>query len=186
MKNRSRTPTKNVAVDKTAKRNPATMRVRRLKAVKLFAKGFSKAEIARRLLVTRQSVGRWIQQHANGGDQALQGAAKLGRDPKVNADTLKKFEAELLKGPEAHGFANNLWTLKRMAEVLKQACGVSVHSRYVWHLMRALNWSPQRPQTKARERDEQAIGKWKRYTWAAIKKKPARKSAGSSSRMKAG
>jgi transposase len=186
MKAHTRTPAKSLAVNTTAKRNPATMRARRLKAVKLSAKGLSNAQIARRLDVTRHSVGRWLQQHAGGGDQALQGAAKLGRNPKVDAGTLKKFEAELLKGPEAHGFANNLWTLKRMAEVLKQACGVSVHSRYVWHLMRALNWSPQRPQTKARERDEQAIGKWKRYTWAAIKKKPARKNGGSSSKMKAG
>lgn len=182
---RTRSSTKNTTVKTTAKRNPAAMRDRRLKAVKLYENGVPKAEVARRLGVHRQSVGRWVRQHESGGNKALDGAAKLGRPPKVDAQTLKKFEAELLKGPEAHGFANNLWTLKRMAEVLKRACGVSVHSRYVWHLMRALKWSPQRPQTKARERDEEAIRKWKRHTWPAIKKKPARKNAGSSSRMKA-
>jgi transposase len=186
MKTRTHATKKATPAKPAAKRNPVAMRSRRLKAVKLFARGLAKAEVARRLGVSRQSVGRWIQQHADGGDKALQGAASLGRNPKVDAGTLKKFESELLKGPRAHGFANNLWTLRRMADVLKQTCGVSVHSRYVWHLMRALGWSPQRPQAKARERDEAAIRKWRRHTWSAIKKKPARKNGGSSSRMKAG
>jgi len=172
MNTRKNTTRKKPRPQNGAKRDIALMRKRRRKAVKLFQQGIPKAEIARRLDVSRQSVGRWVQQHAEGGDKALDGAAKLGRHPKVDAETLKRFEAELLKGPAAHGFANNLWTLKRMRDVLARVCGVSVHSRYVWHLMRALKWSPQRPQTRARERDEEAIGKWKRHTWPAIKKKP--------------
>jgi len=155
-----------------AKRDPAAMRQRRLKAVKLFAQGVIKADIARRLGVSRQSVGRWAVQHAQGGEKALTGATRLGRKPKADTATLRRFEAELLKGPEAHGFANNLWTLKRMRDVLERTCGVKLHSRYLWHVMRALRWSPQRPQARARERDEAAVLKWRRHTWPALKKSP--------------
>jgi transposase len=39
-------------------------------------------------------------------------------------------------------------------------------------VMRTLGWSAQKPQPKARERDEAAIHSWKTRTWPAIKKKP--------------
>ena len=91
-----------------AKRDPAAMRKRRLKAVTLFARGLQKAEIARRLGVIRQSVGRWLEQHAEGGEKALQGAVKLGRTPKADAATLERFKAQLLKGSEAHGLPKSL------------------------------------------------------------------------------
>ncbi|MFB3127903.1 MAG: winged helix-turn-helix domain-containing protein, partial [Candidatus Acidiferrales bacterium] len=59
------------------------------------------------------------------------------------------------------------------------------HAGHVWKILRGLNWSPQRPVGKARERNEEAIRAWKHKTWPGIKKKPENKAARSSASTKA-
>ena len=95
------------------------------------------------------------------------------------------IEAMVLEGPEAHGFPTPLWTCPRVARLIRDRFGVDYHEGHVWKLLRSLNWSPQRPVGKARERNEQAIREWKHKTWPAIKKKPKNKAARSSSSTKA-
>ena len=38
-----------------------------------------------------------------------------------------EVEGELLKGAEANGYANDVWTLQRVAEVIERVSGVSYH-----------------------------------------------------------
>ena len=91
----------------------------------------------------------------------------------------------LLEGPEAHGFPTPLWTCPRIARLIADQFGVHYHEGHVWKILRALNWSPQRPVGKAREHNEEAIRTWQRKGWPHIKKKPANKAARSSSSTKA-
>ena len=58
----------------------------------------------------------------------------------------------LRQGPEAHGFSTPLWTCLRVARLIADEFGVRYHEGHVWKILRALNWSPQRPVGKARER----------------------------------
>ena len=78
----------------------------------------------------------------------------------------------LLQGASAHGFANELWTLKRIAAMIQVHFGVRYHPAHIWKLLRRLGWSCQVPDRRALQRDEQAIAHWKRYQWPAIKKSP--------------
>jgi hypothetical protein len=43
----------------------------------------------------------------------------------------------------------------------------------VGRLLGRLGWSCQKPERRAVERDEEAIGRWKRYGWVGIKKSRA-------------
>ena len=43
----------------------------------------------------------------------------------------------------------------------------------VWHVMARLNWSAQKPERQARERDAEAVQTWRTRDWARIKKRPA-------------
>jgi len=43
----------------------------------------------------------------------------------------------------------------------------------VWRLLGASGFSCQRPERRAIERDEQAIARWKRAVWPALKKRRA-------------
>ncbi|KAA8939194.1 helix-turn-helix domain-containing protein, partial [Mycobacterium sp.] len=107
---------------------------RRRKAAKLFAKGVPQAEVARRLKVSRQSVSRWHQRWREQGQEALVDAGRVGRPPRLTAEQKAWVEKELLRGPTAHGYATQLWTLARVAEVIERSTGVRYHPGHVWRL----------------------------------------------------
>jgi transposase len=78
----------------------------------------------------------------------------------------------LLKGPGAHGYKTQLWTLPRVALLIEKLTGVRYHPGHVWKLLGALGFSCQRPERRAVERDEPAIGHWKRVRWPDIRAYP--------------
>jgi len=86
----------------------------------------------------------------------------------------------LLLGPRAAGFTTDLWTLARVAQVIENRFGVKYHPGHVWRILREMGWSPQKPERRARERDEQAIERWREEEWLRIEKKPATKGGVSS------
>lgn len=157
---------------------------RRRKGMKLLAEGHSQAEVARRCDVSRTSVFRWDQARRQRRAKAWK-RRPLGRPPKVTASHLRRLEQALVRGAQAHGFVNDLWTLPRVAVVLEQVCGVQAHPAHLWKLLARLGWSCQRPVGRAQERDETAIARWKRHTWPALKKRPTPSAEPSSSLTKA-
>jgi len=80
------------------------------------------------------------------------------------------LEKELLKGAYAHGYAEDYWTLDRIGHLIWDKFDVRYHSSAVWHIMKRLGWSNQRPQRRSLARDEEAIKRWKHYSWPRIKK----------------
>lgn len=143
---------------------------RRLRAARLLEQGVSEAEVARRVGVHRQSVNRWVQQLAAGGRSALKRAARTGRPPRVSADDLRRIERGLKRGPEALGYGTGLWTAWRVANLIEHECGVRYSTVHAWRVLRALGWTPQRPASRALERNEAAIQRWKRERWPTQKK----------------
>jgi transposase len=77
----------------------------------------------------------------------------------------------LLKGATAHGFSTDLWTLPRVAEIIAKTFGVRYHPAHVWKILRGEGWSCQKPERRARERDEDAIKQWRAERWPHIKKR---------------
>lgn len=149
-----------------------TEQQRRLKAAKLFRKGKTQAEVSWQLRVSRQAVSRWHAAWAAGGVEALAGAGRVGRKPRLSGDQLCQLAAILLEGAPAQGFETNLWTLKRIAQVIRRKFRVTYHASHVWKVLGQLGWSCQRPERKARERNEEGIKRWVRYRWPQVKKRP--------------
>lgn len=138
---------------------------RRLAGATLLRQGTPQAEVARRLGVSRQSVSRWAKTVAEQGRRGLRLARRVGRPPRLSPADLRRVERALKAGPEAHGYATGLWTLARVATLIEAECGVRYSKPWVWHLLRRLGWSGQRPIGQTRERDEAAIRRWKRVEW---------------------
>ena len=170
---------------KGVKRDFKALEKRRFEAIRLVEQGCNQSEAARRLKVARQTVSEWLRRYRRQGPEGLRRAGRAGRKPLLDAAQLERLASLLLEGPEAHGFPTPLWTCPRVARLIGDEFGVDYHEGHVWKILRALNWSPQRPVGKARERNEEAIRTWKRKTWRRIKKKPKRKAAHSSSSTKA-
>ena len=161
---------------------------RRRQAAKLLDRGLSQAEVARRVKVSRESVRRWANRIAAGGaGEGLNKAGRAGRIARLGPAELEKLEQILVAGPERSGFPNGLWTLDRIAEVVRKQFGVKYHAGHVWWILRRkMGWSCQRPVGRARERNEAAIADWQDNSWPALKKKPEKKGGSSSSWTKAG
>jgi hypothetical protein len=75
----------------------------------------------------------------------------------------------------ANGFDTDLWTLERVAVVITQLTGVRYHPGHGWVILRRrLGWTLQRPERRARERDEQAITRWMQQERSRIKRARAK------------
>jgi transposase len=102
---------------------------------------------------------------------ALRPRRAAGRPPKLSDAQAAQVEQALRQGAKANGFATDLWTLDRVAQVIQRLTGVRLARASVWRLLVGrLGWSLQRPERKARERDEEAIARWVAYEWPRIKK----------------
>lgn len=146
----------------TEPRDHAEMEKRRQKAGKLFAKDLSAPEVARRLGVARQAAYRWKQAWDQGGTATLASNGPAGPKPKLTAEQTQKVTAALLAGPLAQGYKTNLWTLPRVAVLIKDLTGVGYHPGHVWRLLGASGFSCLRPECRALERDAKAIRNWQR------------------------
>lgn len=168
------------------KRDFNALAKRRFQAANLLEKGeLNQSEVARRLHVCRQTVSRWAEEFWTGGREALKGAGRAGRKPELTEADRDRLQELLLQGPEKLGYETPLWTCARVAHLIDNEFGVDYHPGHVWKILDELGWSCQRPVGRARERNEEAIRRWRRVEWPAIKKKPKPKSARSSSSTKA-
>jgi transposase len=152
------------------RRDFARLEKRRLRAAALFEDGSSQAEVAADLAVSRQSVSRWYRDWRKSGEGGLKAAGRAGRLARLSVTQRSELEKALVAGPRAAGYSTELWTLPRVAKLIRQLCMVSYHPGHVWRVLRKLGWSCQRPATRAKERDEEAIRQWRRLTWPRIKK----------------
>src|SRR5262245_40151208 len=91
------------------RRDFAAMEERRMQAADLFEQGVKPAEIARRLGVWHQIVSDWRNVWRRSGRDGLRGAGRARRLPKITREQLEEVEAELAKGAEANGYANDVW-----------------------------------------------------------------------------
>ena len=114
--------------------------------------------------VTPGAVVEWRNRYEKKGDQGLAAKPHPGRKAKLSDVQRKKLIGLLKKGPPAHGYKTDLWTLPRVSEVIHRRFGVRYDPSHVWHILNALGWSAQKPERRARERDEQAIVRGPRRT----------------------
>ena len=167
------------------RRDFAGLEKRRLKAARLFAKGKSRAEVARALEVSWAAVDKWYRVWKREGESGMKRAGRAGRKPKLTPSQLDQVEQELLRGPLAHGYATSLWTLPRVAALIAKLSGVKYHPGHVWRLLQAMGWSLQRPEHRAKERNDEAITRWHKRRWPQRKGGRGAEAPGSSTWTKA-
>jgi len=151
--------------------SPHQLEQRRKRAVALLGKGLSLREVARQVGASVSSVWGWRDAHAREGKAGLAPKPVPGRPRKLSKNLLARLWTILLRGALAYGFSNDLWTLRRMAQVIRQEFAVQYHPSHLWKILRQEGWSCQVPERRAIQRDEKKIARWKRVEWPRIKKK---------------
>ena len=152
------------------KGKPEELERRRRRALALLQDGHGVRQTARIVGVTPGAVTQWRQAYESGGEAALVAKPVPGRPSKLSAAQRKTLAHLLLQGPGQHGYATALWTLPRIVEVIRKRFGVTYDPSGVWHMLRSMGWSCQKPERRARERNEQAIETWRKRDWPRIKK----------------
>jgi transposase len=141
----------------------------RLAAAEMIEAGAGDQEVAKRFRVSRMSVNRWRRALAAGGREALASKGAGGAKCKLTAAQVAGLEEVLDAGPAACGYADQCWTLARVAEQCWQRFGVEYTLAGMAVLLHRLGWSVQVPARRAAERDEGKIARWREDTWPVIK-----------------
>jgi putative transposase len=144
----------------------------RLDAAERFARGDKTADIARDLRVGVRQVEKWRSTWRRGGAQALHSKGPMAVE-RLSPQQWERLEAELGRGPLAHGFDEQQgWTLKRIKLLIGRWFHVGYTIQGVWRLMRRHGWSAQVPVRRAIERDDEAVQVWKEQVWPKVKASP--------------
>lgn len=143
---------------------------RRKRAVELVNGGQGIRETARQVGASSSSVVRWRDAYKKGGTEALTSKPPPHRPCRLTDKQLLLLQKILLKGAAASGYKTQLWTLKRIAAVMRKHFGVDYQLSGVWYILTRLGWSCQKPQKRAKERDERDIEAWRKNQWPDIKK----------------
>ncbi|MFF6904104.1 winged helix-turn-helix domain-containing protein [Streptomyces hydrogenans] len=148
----------------------------RLEAAERFEQGDGNRVIAADLRVTVRSVERWSggaverwrQAWRQGGSPGLESKGPQSL-PRLGERQFAQLERELEKGPLAHGWEDQRWTLARIKALIGRRFHVSYTVQGVWKLMRRNGWSCQQPVRRAIERDDEAVEVWKKQVWPQVK-----------------
>jgi transposase len=149
---------------------------RRRQAVQAVYAGDKVKDVARILGVHLRTVSRWLAQART--PHGLAAKPHPGPATRLNPAQQRRLERMLLQGAKKHGWANELWTTRRIAKLIRRKFGVSLHHDHIGRFLhKVLKWSPQKPRKKARERNERAIKRWRRDKFPDIVEKAGQRHA---------
>jgi transposase len=145
-----------------------------MRALDLARQGWKQRDIAVALDATESAVSRWLAAARRGGPEALRSHPGPGPSAKLSPEQLRLIPDFLWHGAEAYGFRGDVWTCERVAGVIGEEFDISYSKSQVSRLLRRLGWTPQVPITRAIQRDEEAIERWRVDSWPALKEKARR------------
>ena len=151
--------------------SPQSLEVRRVIAARLFERGMSLTQVAAIVGSSVSSASRWRKSWKHGGK--LRAKPHAGRPPKLSIPQCTELLAALARGTRYWGYAPDGWTGPLVRDLILRLFDVEFHSEYVPRLLHQLGWSPQKPELRARERDEAEIDRWRREVWPRLKKEPS-------------
>jgi len=148
---------------------------KRKKGYEMLKSGFKKSEIARKLHVDRKTVYNWsvrMDRDIHWKDRKQKGAkSRLSREQKL---VLKKI---IDAGPREYGYDTDLWTLKRIADVIMKEFEVHYNQTYVWWILRELNYSAQIPAEVEMEKNSEYVSEWLEKNYPEYVKEAGEKNA---------
>lgn len=142
---------------------------RRLRAWELKQRGWSQRDIAEAFGVTETAVSRWMTSARQGGTNALFASPSPGAPRRLTDQDYRTLEELLAEGATTHGWPNNLWTAKRVAQIIQTHFGVHYHPAHVSRLLKnQLHWTCQRPVHHHKDRNDAVIERWVRESFPSI------------------
>lgn len=146
----------------------AELEARRMKALDLVRQGWRVKDVAEALGVSDTTVSTW--KNTPGGKRAMKAKPQHVPQCRLSASQKRKLRSLLIQGAAAAGFPTDLWTTKRVAEVVRREFDIDYNADHLGRILHDLGFSCQKPTKRAREQDPQAIVEWRSSDWPRIKK----------------
>jgi transposase len=156
------------------------LEARRRTAIAKHQGGWSQAKIAAFLDVHPVTVAKWVARHRLEGDAWLAAKPTPGRPRFLTVEQEQTVLGWLADKPTAHDFPTDLWTARRVADLIRRRFGVAFHADYLRAWLRERGYSPQKPRRRARQRNQPVIDRWVNEDWPRIQKKRRRSTRTSS------
>src|SRR5689334_10372703 len=118
------------------KRSTSWYEGRRLRAWELHQLGWTQSHIAAALDVTQGAVSQWLNRAAREGLAALHAHPAPGPQPRLSPAQLTQLATLLARGAEACGFLGEVWTRRRVAQLIHDEFGVRYHPAHVGRLLK--------------------------------------------------
>ena len=164
-----------IMVEKNQKWKPKLSREelerRRLAAGEDLLAGMKASDVARKYGVNPSSVTRWKQMLEKDGMEGLKQRKAPGKESKLSEEQQEVLRGIILQGAAAYGYKTDLWTLRRVSEVIKKEFDVSYHFRSLSDVLHRMGLSPQKPTRMAAERNQAAVQTWLEEQWEKDRKK---------------
>jgi transposase len=104
--------------------------------------------------------------------------------PKLSEALFTVLEQEFAKGPVAHGWPDQTWTLARIKTLIGRRFHKSMTLSAIAQMLHRHGFSYQVPARRAVERDEEAVAGWVKETWSPVEGPWRRSTPGCASKMK--
>src|SRR3954467_12266957 len=141
----------------------------RVQAARLFAENVAPVQVATRLRVSTKTAYQWRRRWRAGGEQALASTGPGGARCRLGDAPLERLRTELERGPAEHGWADQRWTLARVATLIGRLFHIRYTPRGTAYLLHRMGFSAQLPRHRAAERNEDAITAWRTRSGAKVR-----------------
>ena len=142
---------------------------RRLLALAAVYDGMSRAEAAKIGGMDRQTLRDWVHRFNAEGVDGLKDRQRTGRKPLLDGEQRAKLDELVDTPPDPVKDGVVRWRCLDLKTLIRRRFGVDYHVDHIGRLLHALGWSPQKPERRARERDEEAIRSWIKTVWPRVK-----------------
>ena len=153
------------------------LEVLRLRALRGIELGFTEADMADVLGVTRDTVSHWWTAYTSGGVEALpheRSGRPLGSGRLLSDEQARKIRSLIDENtPEELGIPSTLWTRRAVGELIRNEFDIDLAERTVGEYLRRWGYTPKKPQRHSRKQDPDEVAKWLEETYPAIEKQAA-------------
>ena len=149
----------------------------RLRAVRGCELGFSEADVADLLGVSRETVSRWWTAYAAGGLDAVPGdrtGRPVGSGRALSDEQGRRIRDQIDEhSPGELGIAAAVWSRKAVRDLIRQEFGIDMPVRTVGEYLKRWGYTAKVPRRHAKDQDPDEVDRWLEWTYPAIEARAA-------------
>lgn len=134
----------------------------RQRAVQAVQRGLTVSTVAQAYGVTRATIHRWLARYATDQEHGLERRSGSGRPRLLTELSLQDWRLLVVQPASKFGYESDLWTVRRLRQVLQDRYQVTVSADTVWRRLREAGLTYQKPERQYFEIDPATRSRWLR------------------------